>query len=257
MKIFRKIRFNSLTKNGIGKYFAYATGEIILVVIGILIALYLNGKKEISDNKEKQKNHLVLLKEELENNLETLDEEDIVLSEIISNIKDLSNIIASDVSLEQISELDLSSILFLPISRAIDVDYENVAYKEFIASNSITGIQNDSTRTILRSWDRKLHTLKLQEQVVQESLKKTVNFIEISGSLKTVLDNYEISVDYLDINNSTKTYSNKSILESRQFENILLQYLGVATQLSKKNYPRFKNDIKTLIDLIEDTLNEG
>ena len=47
MKIFRKIRFNTVTKKNFGKYFVYATGEIILVVIGILIALYLNGKKKL------------------------------------------------------------------------------------------------------------------------------------------------------------------------------------------------------------------
>lgn len=42
MKIFRKIRFNLLKKNGNGKYLKYAIGEIILVVIGILIALQIN-----------------------------------------------------------------------------------------------------------------------------------------------------------------------------------------------------------------------
>ena len=42
MKIFRKIRFNILKNNKSGKYFKYAIGEIILVVIGILIALQIN-----------------------------------------------------------------------------------------------------------------------------------------------------------------------------------------------------------------------
>jgi hypothetical protein len=42
MKIFRKIRFDILKKNSNGKYLKYAIGEIILVVIGILIALQIN-----------------------------------------------------------------------------------------------------------------------------------------------------------------------------------------------------------------------
>ena len=42
MKIFRKIRFDLLKNNSIGKYFKYAIGEIVLVVIGILIALQIN-----------------------------------------------------------------------------------------------------------------------------------------------------------------------------------------------------------------------
>ena len=43
IKFFRKIRQNLLLENKTGKYFKYAIGEIILVVIGILIALQVNN----------------------------------------------------------------------------------------------------------------------------------------------------------------------------------------------------------------------
>ena len=43
IKIFRKIRQNLLMENKTGKYFKYAIGEIVLVVIGILIALQINN----------------------------------------------------------------------------------------------------------------------------------------------------------------------------------------------------------------------
>jgi hypothetical protein len=42
IKFFRKIRQNLLSEGQTGKYLKYAIGEIILVVIGILIALQLN-----------------------------------------------------------------------------------------------------------------------------------------------------------------------------------------------------------------------
>lgn len=42
IKIFRKIRYDLMDKNKTGKYFKYAVGEIVLVVIGILIALQIN-----------------------------------------------------------------------------------------------------------------------------------------------------------------------------------------------------------------------
>ncbi len=50
IKIFRKIRQNQIMENKTGKYFKYAIGEIILVVIGILIALQINnwnGKRSL------------------------------------------------------------------------------------------------------------------------------------------------------------------------------------------------------------------
>lgn len=46
IKFFRKIRQNLLMENKTGKYFKYAIGEIILVVIGILIALWINNKNQ-------------------------------------------------------------------------------------------------------------------------------------------------------------------------------------------------------------------
>ncbi|MCK0178015.1 DUF6090 family protein [Flavobacteriaceae bacterium S0862] len=46
IKFFRKIGQNLLMENKTGKYFKYAIGEILLVVIGILIALQINNWNE-------------------------------------------------------------------------------------------------------------------------------------------------------------------------------------------------------------------
>ncbi|MAZ72721.1 MAG: hypothetical protein CMC70_06205 [Flavobacteriaceae bacterium] len=46
IKFFRKIRYKLMSENKTGKYFKYAIGEIILVVIGILIALQINNWNE-------------------------------------------------------------------------------------------------------------------------------------------------------------------------------------------------------------------
>ncbi|MBT8306228.1 MAG: hypothetical protein KJN85_04770, partial [Maribacter sp.] len=46
IKFFRKIRQQLLIENRTGKYLLYAIGEIVLVVIGILIALQINNWNE-------------------------------------------------------------------------------------------------------------------------------------------------------------------------------------------------------------------
>jgi len=46
IKFFRKIRKRLLLENNFSKYLVYAAGEILLVVIGILIALYINNWNE-------------------------------------------------------------------------------------------------------------------------------------------------------------------------------------------------------------------
>jgi hypothetical protein len=53
IKFFRKIRQSLLTQNKVSQYFFYAFGEILLVVFGILIALYINNANEKRINKEK------------------------------------------------------------------------------------------------------------------------------------------------------------------------------------------------------------
>lgn len=52
LKIFRRVRQSMITQNRVSKYLLYAIGEIILVVIGILIALQINNWNE--ERKAKQ-----------------------------------------------------------------------------------------------------------------------------------------------------------------------------------------------------------
>ncbi len=55
IKFFRKIRYDLMEKNKTGKYLKYAIGEIVLVVIGILIALSINNWNT-QQNKNKAEN---------------------------------------------------------------------------------------------------------------------------------------------------------------------------------------------------------
>ena len=65
IKFFRKIRQKMLTENKFGKYLTYAIGEIILVVIGILIALQIN----ILNQAKKDRVYEVKMLSEIENGL--------------------------------------------------------------------------------------------------------------------------------------------------------------------------------------------
>lgn len=67
--IFRKIRKNILLENKVGVYFKYAIGEILLVVIGILIALQINAWGDERYNKKQEKYYLNQLWAEFESNL--------------------------------------------------------------------------------------------------------------------------------------------------------------------------------------------
>ncbi len=72
IKFFRNIRQNMIKENKVSKYLLYAIGEIVLVVIGILIALSLNNWNEVTKQIKEEEEILVSLKEELRNNIAIL-----------------------------------------------------------------------------------------------------------------------------------------------------------------------------------------
>ena len=64
LRFFRKIRNKLLTDNRFGKYLLYAIGEILLVVIGILIALWIDNWNE--EKNQQERFHIVLVDVEKE-----------------------------------------------------------------------------------------------------------------------------------------------------------------------------------------------
>ncbi|NNE03401.1 MAG: hypothetical protein HKN52_09565 [Eudoraea sp.] len=67
IKFFRLIRQQLLTQNKFSKYFLYAIGEIILVVIGILIALSINNWNEERKTTNTEIEYLIRLRSDLAN----------------------------------------------------------------------------------------------------------------------------------------------------------------------------------------------
>ena len=74
IKFFRKIRYDLMEKNGTVKYLKYAIGEIILVVIGILIALSINNWNEARKTRDKEVVYLTNIKKDLQLTIFELEE---------------------------------------------------------------------------------------------------------------------------------------------------------------------------------------
>ena len=70
IKFFRQIRQHLLSENKFSKYMLYAIGEIVLVVIGILIALSINQWNNNRVNKIESNNFNKRLLAEVSNNID-------------------------------------------------------------------------------------------------------------------------------------------------------------------------------------------
>ena len=75
IKFFRKIRQQLLTENKFSKYLLYAIGEIVLVMIGILLALQVNTWNENRKSNSIRDSNYVQLLEDLKTDEEYIDEQ--------------------------------------------------------------------------------------------------------------------------------------------------------------------------------------
>ena len=106
IKFFRKIRYNLLSENKTGKYLKYAVGEIVLVVIGILIALGINNWNEHRKDLIKEQNINNNLYEEFSQNLKLIDA---IILESTNNEKacySLMKLMNKDIEQSSIKKVD-------------------------------------------------------------------------------------------------------------------------------------------------------
>jgi len=105
IKIFRKIRHQLLTQNRFTKYLLYAVSEIILVMIGILLALQVNKWKT---NVEIKKNELIFLdklKDEVSNNVKNIKRLDSLTGTYIKSFEEPFNNYYKIKTVEDLLEL--------------------------------------------------------------------------------------------------------------------------------------------------------
>ena len=126
IKFFRKIRQKLLEQNRVSKYLLYAFGEIILVVIGILIALQINNWNEKKSNAEKINNVFEEIKKDLLNDIEeaTLiadfwEKKALKIKKILKNKTSKDSLILFDVGIEQ-APFKQSNLSFLELNSLKD-----------------------------------------------------------------------------------------------------------------------------------------
>lgn len=143
VNFFRKMRSSLFQENKIRKYFIYALGEILLIVLGILIALQINNMNE------KKKNNL--LSNEMVSEIKRGIGSDLnELNKFISNHNSVfkSQLIISDWLKSEEKFLDS---LVLHLSKTyVATDYSiNYSGYETLKKFGLKRIENDSLRTLI------------------------------------------------------------------------------------------------------------
>ena len=199
MKIFRKIRQKLITNKNWREYLIYAIGEIILVVIGILIALQINNwnQRQILNKKEIayiEEIRMSLIKDQkrIEDIIDFNTKKD---SCITAGIKLLGTKMANSDRVLIFFDLVESSI-----GRYSAFRPNYVAFNNMISTESIGIIRNDSLRNLIAYYYGKE---EYNMEKVQERMKeKTHGFIDfllpniVNKELAASLTESNLNFDY-------------------------------------------------------------
>jgi len=135
IKIFRNVRQRLLTENKFSRYLLYAIGEIVLVVIGILIALQINDWSQKNKNSQIANVYLMDFRHDLETDIETLTKK-INRNNIVSKTTD--SIISTLATKNKLSNEELLNFFYQNWSMTSESYFipEKITIRQFEAGNN-------------------------------------------------------------------------------------------------------------------------
>lgn len=145
IKFFRKIRQQLLSENRFAKYLMYAVGEIVLVVIGILIALQLNMQREANKNTKLGYDFLAEMKEEL------LD--DVIMLEsfeyrLVNNLTEQESALGT----KNLDGLPWDSVKMILTPVNLDIQVSELTFKKMTNLGLTALSKNDSLNAAISSY---------------------------------------------------------------------------------------------------------
>jgi hypothetical protein len=240
IKFFRKIRQKFLMENKFSKYILYAVGEIILVVIGILIALQINNANEANKLNKQVTIYKQSLITELNEDFKSLNELDslcTIYTTSINNYVDYYN--SENPNLEKL-------VLKLDSIQKIKSNFTTRTYtiQDLITTGNLSLFPTPIKNAILQLKD----TQETNSFYEKKSIEILVNKEQV----------FENSIDFLFAKDFTKKEHNsvknwKYNLDSKQYR---LNNNRLAGALNLFNYQiiiheRIRKDSKILLELLE------
>jgi len=232
IKVFRKIRYELMEKNKTGKpafpavrYLKYAIGEIVLVVIGILIALSINNWNTDLVDQRTEQNILKNLNMEFKQNKSTIQESIAFQKSILTCARDVMKLIGQPK--EVLDKNNLDSL----IARSLDyTEYRpsQVVYSDLIASGKLNLLPED-VRLLLFEWSINLDGKKEGYDTLDE----------ISQTLL---------LPYLTKTVSMKNIDSYSIVEWKEKSKLISDYYGMFQDLEFEN--NMENQVWNLTNYI-------
>lgn len=246
-----------MSENKTGKYLKYAIGEIILVVIGILIALQVNNWNNERVSSLEEQSLLENLKEEYQENLLNIN---IAIEKRESQMKALNSLNDFVTGKLFLNETKKPIDSLIGVSRYIPTyESRSGALQEIINGGKLSMIQNKQLRKYLSNWSAEVDDLRKIETGVYDIILNNYNTYLINNYTLTYSDYYIAQSLWKDTpiketNWKGKESNNKveiqTILNDPKFESIL-SLVNLWAISSKISASELKNKTEIIISLID------
>jgi hypothetical protein len=236
------------------KYARYAIGEIILVVIGILIALQINTWNEEQIEKRKEQSILIGLHETFLHNLENLNYVIATSHEAFDSSKTLLSLMGPDASDYTNNQVD--SLVSLMINYST-YDPSVGAVEDVINSGKLNIIQNKELKSNISDWSGMLDDTKKDIDIANNhSFNILVVFLNDKINLKNVPVPQRI-VDQTQLNIIEPSHfpaNYEVLMRSKEFENLVdFHALNIIYLISE--YLKIKGYLEHNISLLESEID--
>jgi tellurite resistance protein len=254
IRFFRKIRLNLLSEKKFTKYLLYALGEIILVVIGILIALAINTANQNRINKNYEHTYLLGLEQEFETSRMKLKELIAVNKSNANNSRKILQYIT--YKNETPTEVVFSNLLYNTFSNDIAFNPNNSLLNEMINSGNLKNLSNTELRRQLTNWLSTMEDISRQEKELSVQREKVLDMFRTDkSSLRTILEHTRV-YNQIGLPKSENEISNLHLLNSKEFENNILMFIFTSYATERAHYLPTMQDLESILHLIRKEIKE-
>lgn len=193
MKFFRRVRHKLILDNKKIQYLKYAIGEIVLVVIGILIALQINNWNQSTKDKNSLNEYLIKIKSHTSEDLEQLEE----LSKGRKQIADLCK--KARNSILQKTEKDNLFLFMISGSAFVDFYFKpNIGGYESLTNSEYYGkINNTKLDSLLAKYHGLVDIIAENERSYNQYTVHQENYLDTQFDRSLILASAFMSGDSL------------------------------------------------------------
>jgi hypothetical protein len=260
IKFFRNIRQKLAAENKVMAYLRYAIGEILLVVIGILIALQVNNWNE------NRKEHLIEIKylKNLKHDLQSDSTDLVYYKNIRVGQANAARELIELAKTKNVSDVFKLDSLYTTVALWWEFVPNNNTFEELRSSGNLKLLRNDSIKNLLLDLNKenedlvssRNHMRREYENYLYDQKNSLVNFLDVNDPerIKNIIDWYYPNKESVKKNTEKIKEQYRLLFNDTLFINGLALTAGNLLWLIKDDYNKMQEIVNKLLKLIDQDL---